>query len=783
VRRIVPWLLCVASMVLAPAVPGADATVSELRLRAGDSLEGTLGLLNHRGYRIVFSSALVRPDMKLRAAPKAKRVDELLDEILRPWNLRAIVADNGDWLIVPAMPAKTRAPAPVDEAGSEALEAELQTIDVTASRYGLATPGTGVFIDRSGVEQMPHLADDAVRMLKVLPGVSGGDFSAALNVRGGRREETQLRIDGAEIHGGYHFRDLDGALSVLDTNLVESIDFITGGMTARYGDYMSGLVDMRTRRPGSDDEYRSAAGISFVSAYARTSGQFADGRGAWLASARRGYLDVVMRRVQDDDEQISPRYTDVFTSVFLDLGDGSEWSAHVLLGENNLELVSDEGDEIDSVGDGESTHAWTTLEQRFGERLESSTTLALAEWRERRDAEGEDELRRGDVRADFRFQFLDLRSDWNWHASDRHELLFGVDGRLAQADYDYSLTGFIVNPTVPGGRVDIDRAHDLEPDGSKAGAHLAWRARASDALVLETGVRWDQYRYPEGLSFEAISPRINAVYASGDGEFRAAWGVAHQPQGLHQLQVEDDVTDFLRPERVNQAVLGYTHHFGRGLTARIDVYRKDYDRLRPRFENALDPVQLIPEASTDRIRIDATEAQANGVELSVRRDAQRGLSGWASIALAQAREREPGARWVSRTWEQRRTLSFGASWSGAKWNLNLAGIHHSGAPTTSLAHRQVPLPGGQLVDVVVAGPRNGERLDSYSRLDLRASRSVEARNFRFNYYLEVTNLMSRENPCCIESYHLVRANDRTWLEREEGHWLPMLPSFGFQFEF
>jgi hypothetical protein len=109
--------------------------------------------------------------------------------------------------------------------------------------------------------------------------------------------------------------------------------------------------------------------------------------------------------------------------------------------------------------------------------------------------------------------------------------------------------------------------------------------------------------------------------------------------------------------------------------------------------------------------------------------------------------------------------------------------HHSGAPTTSLAHRQVPLPGGQLVDVVVAGPRNGERLDSYSRLDLRASRSVEARNFRFNYYLEVTNLMSRENPCCIESYHLVRANDRTWLEREEGHWLPMLPSFGFQFEF
>ena len=80
-----------------------------------------------------------------------------------------------------------------------------------------------------------------MRMLKVLPGVAGGDFSAALNIRGGRREEALLTIDGAEIHNAFHFRDLDGALSVLDTNLVEGIDFMTGGMTADVGDYMSGV--------------------------------------------------------------------------------------------------------------------------------------------------------------------------------------------------------------------------------------------------------------------------------------------------------------------------------------------------------------------------------------------------------------------------------------------------------------------------------------------------------------------------------------------------------------
>ena len=89
---------------------------------------------------------------------------------------------------------------------------------------------------------------------------------------------------------------------MLDTNLVEGIDFITGGMTAEYGDYMSGVVGLQTRRPSPDDEYRSGVGISFVSLYGRTSGTFAGDRGSWLVSARRGFLDVLMERVVADDE-------------------------------------------------------------------------------------------------------------------------------------------------------------------------------------------------------------------------------------------------------------------------------------------------------------------------------------------------------------------------------------------------------------------------------------------------------------------------------------------------
>jgi hypothetical protein len=759
---------------------GAPPQVS-LRLNPGATLESVLAALNSRGHRIVYSNALVTPGMTLRAAPKATRLDALLQEILAPWRLRAVHAANGDWLIVTA----TAAP-PVttlrEEAASET--AELQTIDVTATSYALATPGSSaVFLDRRGVEQMPHLADDAVRMLKVLPGVSGGDFSAALNIRGGRREETLLRIDGAEIHGGFHFRDLDGALSVLDTNLVDSIDFITGGMTAQYADHMSGVVDLRTRRPQADDEYRSAAGISFVSAYGRTGGTFADGRGAWLASARRGYLDVVMERIQDEDEQFTPRYTDVFASLFYDLTDDSQLSAHVLVGEDDLKLISHDDDEIDSAGDGRAGHFWVTLQQSLG-ALDSKTVLATSSVRHTRAAQGEDEQRTGDVDADFRFRYLDLRSDWTWNLTERQLLLFGFNAGRAHADYEYRLTGTQVNPTVPGGIVNLNHAHDLDLEGRKQGAHAAWRGRVAGDLIVEAGARWDNYSYPGGGKYSVASPRFNAVYGMGDGELRAAWGVLHQPQGLHELQVEDDVTTFYRPERVHQAVLGYAHRFGPGLSARIDVYQKDYSRLRPRFENALDPVQLIPEGSLDRVRIDAPEACARGLELTLRREAERGFAGWASIAWAKTEEDVVGVGPVPRLWDQRLSLSMGLSWTGAKWNLNLAGLHHSGTPTTSLRHATLLPPGGPQVEVIAAGPRNGERLGNYARLDLRASRAVQLRSGRFSYYLEVTNLMNRENPCCKESYHLETGpGNAIRLRLEESHWLPMLPSFGFQFEF
>lgn len=770
-------IVCCA-LILASAAEARDASPGSLALdiHAGDRLEAVLAALIAQGHRIVYSSALVRPDMRLRTVPSSSGIEALLGEILAPWNLRAVHAENGDWLIAPGnAPAR----APISETTNESIE----TIDVTGSRLQLAVPGASqAFLDRKDVERMPHLADDAMRMLKVLPGVTGGDFSAALNIRGGRRDEALFTIDGAEIHNAFHFRDIDGALSVLDTSLVEGIDFVSGGMTADVGDYMSGYAGLQTHRPSPEDEYRSGVGISFVSAYGRSSGTFAQDRGWWLASIRRGFLDVLTERVQPDDEQLTPRYTDVFAATGYDFTERTSFEAHFLLSDDDLRFSSLDDEDIQSAGKGHSQHLWFTLEHAFSDTLRSETLLSMTTAEQTRDAGGTDDHRESAVHSDEEFRYFDVRQDWSWTLGDTQLPRWGINFGQQHADYDYAMSSTITDPLASP--VPIVRAYatDLSPEMSKIGAYAAWRSRLSGRITAEAGVRWDQYRYDGGLDFDAVSPRLNLVYAFDAGELRAAWGVNYQPQSINELQVEDDVEQFFDPERVQQWVLGYTHRFAAGISARIDVYGKNYSHLRPRFENALDPIQLVPEGALDRVRIDAAEARAKGVELTLRREAERGFAGWVSVALARAEDFEDGD-WRPRSWEQRETLTFGVSWTGVKWNVSLAGLLHNGTPTTPIGIASEPLPGGGYEVQGVVGEHNSGRLGAYSRVDLRANRDVILENSKLSFYIEVTNMLDSKNQCCVEDYHVADGRPAPVLVIDKSYWLPMLPSFGFQWEF
>lgn len=187
-----------------------------------------------------------------------------------------------------------------DPEPAEPTTTSLDEIEVVASHSILREePVSVVALSREQIEELPHFGDDLYRAISVLPGISSGDFSAAFNVRGGFNDEVLTRIDGVEIIEPFHLKDFQGVFSILDPKITGSVDLTPGGFPAEHGDRMTGVLDMTTVRPTT---LKTELGASFSNLWAGSSGSFADGRGRWVGSVRRGFLDLVLALATADEE-------------------------------------------------------------------------------------------------------------------------------------------------------------------------------------------------------------------------------------------------------------------------------------------------------------------------------------------------------------------------------------------------------------------------------------------------------------------------------------------------
>lgn len=89
-----------------------------------------------------------------------------------------------------------------------------------------------------------NLFADPINSLKILPGVaSNGSFSALMYVRGGGGNEVLTVVDNHYFQYPYFW---GGRVSIINPKLVDTITFYSGGFPARYGQMLSGVIDVKT---------------------------------------------------------------------------------------------------------------------------------------------------------------------------------------------------------------------------------------------------------------------------------------------------------------------------------------------------------------------------------------------------------------------------------------------------------------------------------------------------------------------------------------------------------
>jgi outer membrane receptor protein involved in Fe transport len=671
------------------------------------------------------------------------------------------------------------------------LPVALDEIQVTASVSILRDqPTAAIALDRDEISELPHFGDDLYRAINVLPGTSGGDFSARFAVRGGLHDETLVTLDDQELMEPFHLKDFQGIFSIIDPEAIGGVELTPGGFTAKYGDRMTGVLDMITRSP---KEFRAGIGISLTTAWANAGGLFSDGKGSWLVSARRGYLDFILKAVSDDDDDDdppSPRYWDAFGKFAYAPNPNHSLSLTVLLADDDLLFEEfDEDETVDVVSGYTSTYVWLSHQAVLGGSSFVNTALYLGEITVDRDFLAIDDW------EDERFDLLDIRDDqyyglrqeWQHHIAKRHYLRWGFDVRAYDVSYDYSIDAIVEDPIddprfYPGERVDSFQGNY---EGEQYSLFVTDRMRLSQRFTAEVGLRYDKQTLTDD---DQVSPRINLLFnVSSKGALRLGWGHFYQSQRPYELRVEFGETEFQTAQRAEQIVVGYETEIGDHYLFKADAYARRVSDPHRRWETIFDPFHPVPEAATDLALIAPEEVNAHGVELYFVSRMGGKFDWWMSYVYSSIEDVLYGVD-TPRFLNQPHAVTASAIWRpGSKWSL--AGVlhYHTGWPTTAVSAWPVQDPDGDWRLTYDVGPFYQEFLNDYMRLDLRASRTSRVgKRGALTFFIDIQNLTSRDNLRGIA----IADPDYYWSETEghvitfpEEYWFPIIPSFGVSYEF
>src|SRR5262245_42276182 len=304
-KRLAVLVLAVGMIAVQAA---AGAAVQRAPKYANRPLADALHDLQAGGLRIVFSSEIVTPEMRVTAEPRSSTPRQVLDELLKPHSLKARDGPAG---VIQIVRARSVAPADSREAhptgadrrgddGSPLPRADVtfvERVTVNGTQSSLQAGGGGTVMSL-GARDLADLEDvisgDPARAVQALPTVAGGDdFRSELSVRGSPYRQTGVVIEGVPArwlqHAEYGAGD-GGSLGMINGLVMDRATLATGAYPRRSGDWLGPELDL-TMREGSRARARYSAAAGGTSATLLGEGPIGDRRGSWLAAVRQGYRE------------------------------------------------------------------------------------------------------------------------------------------------------------------------------------------------------------------------------------------------------------------------------------------------------------------------------------------------------------------------------------------------------------------------------------------------------------------------------------------------------------
>ncbi len=756
-----------------PAIPETDS------VKKGEPLATALEQLRRQGLNLIFSSALIGTDLRVDVDPGSGTPKEVARRILAPHGLTlepirpglfAVVRGRADSLASDAHAGEAQAAEPRTPAEP------LYEVNVYASRYKIEPDESTAALaelTREDLQALPGLEQDVLRVTRFLPGTASNSLSARSHVRGGRNDELAVFFDGVPLFEPFHYKDVQGLLGILDPDSISTVDFFSGVFPARYGNRLSGVLDIAPRTWAGANY--NAIGASVLYSHALAQGRLDTHPLEWLASVRRGNIDLFADLVRR--QQTEPNFLDALGRLQLDVGPHTTLVGGWLMLDDALTVNFEDNSERGHIEYRDAT-GWLSWRFRPSRSAELRATLSRAE--RHTDREGsvdQPDNSRGTLDDRRVFDTTTFRLEASARPSRRLTLNSGLEWYDYEARYRYR-SNAVFDPTLAaafGRAPTYSQATALSAQGEAYAAYASTMIGIARDFRLDLSLRWDAQRFHTAFHDDQVSPRMSLQYEYDRATtVRVSWGRSAQTLRPDELQVQEGDTSFPAAQHLTQIAVSMERRFVPTAMLRVELYDKRVHDPAPDYENLLDPFALLPELEVDRVRIQPDRSRIYGAELSVRWQWPQKWSGWTSYSWSEATDHF-GPVSVLRTWDQKHAMSTGLAWTSRPWQLSANLSWHTGWRRNGL----LTTPSG-----VELEPRNADHWPAYFSLDVRAGWTRALRKGTLDAFFEIDNLTDRNNPCCAR-YELSSSGAAEELEEashEESTWLPRLFLLGLTWQ-
>jgi len=669
----------------------------------------------------------------------------------------------------------------------------LNVVDVSARREKAKSEVqvSKLTVTSNQINALPSMGGqtDIAQYLTVIPGIlTTGDQGGQIYIRGGSPIQNKILLDGMTIYNPFHSI---GFFSVFETDIIKTVDVLTGGFNAEYGGRISAIVDLKTRE-GNKTRYSGQVAANPFQGKLLFEGplkKFEEGGGSasFILTAKKSYIDKTSPFLYDyainsnlyqppandttaaglTADELPFSFTDLYGKLSFASANGSKLNLFGFNFQDKVDYVGLTELSWDAVGGGTN---FTVVPPNSN--LVIGGTVAFSDYQVNlREVDGNP--RRSGITA------FNAILDFTYYGL-RNQVKYGFE--VNGFDTDFEFKNFL-------GNTIKDASSTTELAG-----FVKFKQKVGN-WILEPSLRAQFYISQEETTLE---PRFGAKYnATDDLRLKFAGGLYSQNlvSSVNDLDVINLFQGFLagpeelvldpfssngkpssRLQKAWHGIAGIEYDVNKNLELNLEGYYKKF-------------TQLIQINRSKRLGTDPNftieRGEAYGVDLSARYQ-NKNLFAWATYSLGYV-NRDDGSQVYPTIFDRRHnvnllvTYAFGENnaWeAAARWNGG------TGFPFTLTQgfYEEFNFSDGITTDilkdngdlgVILDEKRNGGRLPSYHRLDLSLKRTFTFSKYsKLEAVLSVTNAYNRDNIFFV---------DRETFERVDQ--LPILPSFGLNFSF